>query len=85
MPRNSLPDQIDMGGQITPEYAKVSVGLQVGLDSEAVSMLRLVLAEGHSLIAKRNQIEDRAVVLLEGLPDYQLLTSKTGIGPINAL
>jgi transposase len=38
-----------------------------------------------SLIAQRNQIEDRAVALLKDLPDYQLLTSIPGIGPINAL
>ncbi|MFB1024766.1 MAG: transposase, partial [Octadecabacter sp.] len=36
-------------------------------------------------IAQRNQIEDRAVALLKDLPDYQLLTSIPGIGPINAL
>ena len=48
-------------------------------------MFRLVLGEGRSLIAQRNQIEDRAVALLKDLPDYQLLTSIPGIGPINAL
>ena len=64
------------------ETSKVSVGLPVGLDSDAISM---VLGEGRSLIAQRNQIEDRAVALLKDLPDYQLLTSIPGIGPINAL
>jgi len=48
-------------------------------------MFRLVLGEGRSLIAQRNQIEDRAVALLKDLPDYQLLPSIPGIGPINAL
>ncbi len=67
------------------ETSKVSVGLPVGLDSDAISMFRLVLGEGRSLIAQRNQIEDRAVALLKDLPDYQLLTSIPGIGPINAL
>ena len=43
------------------ETSKVSVGLPVGLDSDAISMVRLVLGEGRSLIAQRNQIEDRAV------------------------
>jgi transposase len=67
------------------ETSKVSVGLPVALDSDAISMFRLVLGEGRSLIAQRNQIEDRAVALLKDLPDYQLLTSIPGIGPINAL
>lgn len=67
------------------ETAKSSVGLSVALDSDAIRMFRLVLGEGRSLIAQRNQIEDRAVALLKDLPDYQLLTSIPGIGPINAL
>jgi transposase len=67
------------------ETSKVSVGLPVALDSDAISMFRLVLGEGRSLIAQRNQIEARAVALLKDLPDYQLLTSIPGIGPINAL
>jgi len=67
------------------ETAKSSVGLPVAPDSDALRMFRLVLGEGRSLIAQRNQIEDRAVALLKDLPDYQLLTSIPGIGPINAL
>ncbi|MGJ8595009.1 IS110 family transposase [Sulfitobacter sp.] len=67
------------------ETAKSSVGLPVAPDSDAIGMFRLVLGEGRSLIAQRNQIEDRAVALLKDLPDYQLLTSIPGIGPINAL
>jgi transposase len=67
------------------ETAKSSVGLPVAPDSDAIRMFRLVLGEGRSLIAQRNQIEDRAVALLKDLPDYQLLTSIPGIGPINAL
>jgi transposase len=67
------------------ETAKSSVGLPVDPDSDAIRMFRLVLAEGRSLIAQRNQIEDRAVSLLKDHPDYQLLTSIPGIGPINAL
>lgn len=67
------------------ETAKTSVGLPVGPHSDAVSMFRLVLGEGRGLIAQRNQIEARAVELLQDLPDYQLLTSVPGIGPINAL
>ena len=67
------------------ETAKSSVGLPFAPDSDAIRMFRLVLGEGRSLIAQRNQIEDRAVALLKDLPDYQLLTSIPGIGPINAL
>lgn len=67
------------------ETAKTSVGLPVGPDSDAIGMFRLVLGEGRGLIAQRNQIERRAVELLQDLPDYQLLTSVPGIGPINAL
>jgi transposase len=67
------------------ETYKVSVGLPVALDSDAISMFRLVLGEGRSLSAQRTQIEARAVALLKDLPDYQLLTSIPGIGPINAL
>lgn len=48
-------------------------------------MFRLVLAEGRSLIRQRNEIEARSVELLSGLPDYQLLTTIPGIGPINAM
>ena len=48
-------------------------------------MFRLVLAEGRSLSRQRNEIEARAVALLTDLPDYQLLTTIPGIGPINAM
>lgn len=67
------------------ETAKSSVGLPVTPESDAVRMFRMVLGEGRNLIAQRNQIEDRAVALLKEHPDYQLLTSIPGIGPINAL
>jgi transposase len=62
-----------------------SVGLPVGPDSDAVGMFRLVLAEGRSLVRQRDEIEARAVELLSDLPDYQLLTTIPGIGPINAM
>jgi hypothetical protein len=54
---------------------KTSVGLPVDPGSDAITMFRLVLAEGRGLIAQRNEIEDRAVALLKDNPDYQLLTS----------
>ena len=66
------------------ETAKASVELPVGLDSDAIGMFRLVFGEGRNLIAQRNQIEDSAVALVKDLPDYQLLTSVPGTGPINA-
>ena len=67
------------------ETAKVSAGLPVSPDSDAIRMFRLMLAEGRSLIRQRNAIEDRAVELLGDRPDYQLLRTIPGIGPINAL
>jgi hypothetical protein len=45
----------------------------------------MVLAEGRSLIEQRNRIEARAVELSSGHPDYQLLTTALGTGPIKAL
>ncbi len=67
------------------ETARCSVGLPVAADSDALRMFRMVLAEGRSLMRQRNEIEARAVTLLGDHPDYQLLTSVPGIGPINAL
>lgn len=62
-----------------------SVGLPVARDSNAIAMFKMVLAQGRSLIAQRNTIEARAVEMLKDNPDYQLLTTIPGIGPINAL
>ncbi len=67
------------------ETAKVSAGLPVDPESDAIRMFRVMLAEGRSLIRQRNAIEDRAVELLGDRPDHQLLRSIPGIGPINAL
>jgi len=67
------------------ETAKASAGLPVAPDSDAIQMFRMMLAEGRSLIRQRNAIEDRAVELLGDRPDYQLLRTIPGIGPINAL
>ncbi len=67
------------------DTAVSSVGLPVHPGSDAVAMFRMVLAEGRSLIEQRNRIEARAVELLSGHPDYRLLTTVPGIGPINAL
>ena len=67
------------------ETTSTSVGLPVEADSDAIRMFRLVLAEGRSLIAQRKEIEARAVLMLADNPDYQLLCTIPGIGPINAL
>jgi transposase len=67
------------------ETAKVSVGLPVDPDSDAVAMFRMVLSEGRSLTRQRNEIEARSIELLSGSADYQLLTSIPGIGPVNAM
>jgi transposase len=67
------------------ETAKTSVALPVAADSDALRMFRLVLAQGRSLIQQRTLIEERAIELLGEHPDYQLLRSIPGIGPINAL
>lgn len=55
------------------ETTKVSAGLPVSQDSDAILMFRMMLAEGRSLIRQRNSIEERAVELLSEQPDYQLL------------
>lgn len=67
------------------DTAKSSVGLPVEPDSDAIRMFRLVLAHGRHLIHQRDVIETRAIELLSDHPDYQLLTTIPGIGPINAL
>ncbi len=67
------------------QTAKTSVGLPVAPDSDAIRMFRLVFSEGRSLITQRNEIEGRAIELLNNNNDYRLLTSIPGIGPINAL
>ena len=67
------------------DTAASSVGLPVAPDSNAVALFRMVLAQGRSLIDQRNRIEAQAVKLLSDHPDYRLLVTIPGIGPINAL
>ncbi|QDA35877.1 IS110 family transposase (plasmid) [Paracoccus liaowanqingii] len=67
------------------ETSKTSVGLPVDPGSDALSMFRLVLRQGRSLIQQRNAIEARAAELLANHPDYRLLRTIPGIGPVNAL
>jgi hypothetical protein len=58
------------------ETAKTSVGLPVDLDSDAIAMFRMVLAEGRSLTRQRNEIEARSIELLSGLTDYRLVMAR---------
>jgi len=67
------------------ETARESIALPVPLDSRAIMMFRMVLAELRSLIAQRNAIEAEAEVMLGGFPDYERLKQLPGIGPIIAL
>lgn len=62
-----------------------SIGLPVDPASPAIAMFRLVLTEGRSLIAQRDQIEQHAETLLETHDDFIRLKTIPGIGPINAL
>jgi transposase len=59
--------------------------LPVPLDSPAIAMFRLVLAEARGLIQQRNVIEAHAHELLRDDPDYLRLRQVPGIGPIHAL
>ena len=72
-------------GRYLPDIKNIDRASRIANDSDAICMFRLVLAEGRSLIAQRNQIEARAVQLLKDNDDYQLLCTFPGIGPINAL
>ena len=67
------------------ETACSSAALPVTLDSAAIAMFRLVLAEARSLIQQRNLIEAHAHELLREQPDYLRLRQVPGIGPIHAL
>lgn len=67
------------------ETARTSIGLPIPLDSIAVRMFRMVIAEARSLIRQRDEIEEMADELLRGKSDYQLLRQIPGIGPIHAL
>jgi transposase len=67
------------------ETARFSIGLPVAMDSSAITMFRLVLSEGRSLIRQRDTIEELADAALAGHPDYQRLRQIPGIGPITAM
>jgi len=67
------------------DTARESIGLPVALDSKAISMFRMVLEEGLSLIRQRDEIERQAIELPGEHPDFIRLQQIPGIGPINAL
>src|SRR3984957_10227958 len=67
------------------ETARSSTALPVRLNSPAIAMFRMVLAEGRSLLRQRDQIEAHAEALLLDDPDSARLRQLPGIGPIIAL
>lgn len=67
------------------ETARCSIGLPVPLDSTAVAMFRMVIAEGRSLIRQRRAIEEQAHAALTDNADYRRLRQLPGIGPIHAM
>lgn len=67
------------------ETACSSVALPVPEDSVAITMFRMVIAQGRSLVHQRDEIERLAHARLADHLDYQLLRKIPGIGPINAL
>ena len=67
------------------DIAKESVGIPVSLDSKAVETFRLILTDHLKLCLKRAELEKTADKLLEEDPNYKILRSVPGIGPIIAL
>ncbi|MCP4602776.1 MAG: IS110 family transposase [Proteobacteria bacterium] len=67
------------------EIASSSIALPVPLNSPAIDMFRMVLAEARGLIRQRGEIEKHAERMLSEHPDYIRLRQIPGIGPINAL
>ena len=55
------------------ETAQSCIALPVELDSSAIAMFRMVIAEGRSLIRQRDEIEHHADAVLRDHPDYQRL------------
>lgn len=67
------------------ETACSSIALPVSVESAAITMFRMIIAQARGLIRERNRIEEIAQVTLADHHDYQLLRRIPGIGPINAL
>ena len=67
------------------ETARSSIGLPVAIDSPAIAMFRMIIAEGRSLIRQRDAIEQHAHALLADHDDYKKLRQLPGVGPITAM
>jgi transposase len=67
------------------ETAQESIALPIPLDSKAITIFRMVLAEARSLVRQRDAIEEEAERLLSGHADFEALKQIPGIGPIIAL
>jgi transposase len=67
------------------ETARSSIGLPVAMDSPAIGMFQLIIAEGRSLIQRRDAIEKQADAVLADNADYERLQQIPGIGPIIAM
>lgn len=67
------------------ETAQSSIALPISVDSAAIAMFRLIIAEGRSLINQRDAIEKQAHTALSDNADYQRLRQIPGIGPITAM
>lgn len=65
--------------------AQHSIGLPISEDSVACQTFRLQLRRYQELTALRQQLEQQAESVLNGHPDYRVLKSVPGIGPIIAL
>ncbi len=67
------------------ECARESIGVPIALDSQAISMFRLILSEHLELAQKRLDLEKKAHETLIQNPSYKILRSLPGVGPIIAL
>lgn len=65
--------------------ASHSIGLPVSETSVAARMFALMLSEYERLTLIRQQIQDTADTVLSSNPDYELLKSIPGVGPVIAL
>ena len=65
--------------------AKSSIAIPVDLDSDAVETFKLQVQRYLALTKQREQLEKRAEMLLSDQPDYSLLRSLPGVGPVIAL
>lgn len=65
--------------------AQDSIGLPVAPESVACQTFQLQLQRYQELTAQRQQLEDQAETILSSNPDYTILKTVPGIGPIIAL